>query len=347
MADLGQGSPLPNITTSQAQTTTAPQFYTNYLNNLATQGQAAGAGAQYAGATGLQNQAFGNVAQNVGNYQPNLNAATNFANTVGNTNIADSVNQFMNPYTQNVVNSIGNLGQSNIAQNLAPQATAGIVGSGQFGSQRGAGALGSVLANAALGVTNQQGQALQTGYSQALQAAQNQAANQLGASQQLGSLASSQQALGLGDTNALATLGEQQRQINQGASTFPLDVATQEAGLLRGYSIPTAVQSTYTGPIPGAYSASPLQQIAGLGTLVAALNQTGAAGGATPLQNLITTISGGNFNSAGIPNITPNATNDLFGNWNTTNSDMSNPVSPYAPSTDLNPAANTDVNGPN
>jgi len=30
-----------------------------------------------------------------------------------------------------------------------------------------------------------------------------------------------------------------------------------------------------------------------------------------------------------------------------TNSDMPNPVSPYAPSTDVNPAANTDVNGPN
>jgi hypothetical protein len=317
MADLGQGSPLPNITTTQAQTTTAPQFYTNYLTNLANQGQAAGAGAQYAGATGLQNQAFNQVGQNVGNYQPNLNAATNLATTAGNTNIADTVSQFMNPYTQNVVNSIGNLGNANIAQNLAPQTTAGIVGSGQFGSQRGAGALGSVLANAALGVTNQQAQALQTGYSQALQAAQNQTANQLGASQQLGNLATSQQALGLGDVNAMATLGEQQRQINQGASTFPMDVATQQAGLLRGYSIPTGVQSTYTGPIPGAYSASPLQQIAGLGTLIAALNQSPTGGGTTPIQNLISTLSGGgNFSNAGISNANTNAANQLMSLWN-------------------------------
>jgi hypothetical protein len=321
MADLGQGSPLPNITTSQAQTTTAPQFYTNYLTNLANQGQAAGAGAQYAGATGLQNQAFGNVAQNVGNYQPSLMNATNLANTAGNTNVADTVNQFMNPYTQNVVNSIGNLGQANIAQNLAPQATAGIVGSGQFGSQRGAGALGSVLANAALGVTNQQGQALQTGYSQALQAAQNQTANQLGASQQLGNLATSQQALGLGDVNALATLGEQQRQINQGASLFPMDVATQQAGLLRGYSIPTGVQSTYTGPIPGAYSASPLQQIAGLGTLIAALGQTNGTSGISNIQGFYDAIKkmGGDisslFPSAGVSTSNPNAASELFKNY--------------------------------
>lgn len=311
MADLGQGAPLPNITTTQAQTTTAPQFYTNYLTNLANQGQAAGAGAQYAGATGLQNQAFNQVGQNIGNYQPNLTSATNLANTAGNTNIADSVNQFMNPYTQNVVNSIGNLGQANIAQNLAPQATAGIVGTGQFGSQRGAGALGSVLANAALGVTNQQGQALQTGYTQALQAAQNQVSNQLGASQELGNLASKKQSLGLGDINAMATLGEQQRQINQGASTFPLDVATQQAGLLRGYSIPTSVQSSYTGPIPGAYSASPLQQIAGLGTLIAALNSS-PAGGKSAVQNLIDSFSGSNFKTAGVPNTDPNAIQNLY-----------------------------------
>lgn len=318
MADLGQGSPLPNITTTQAQTTTAPQFYTNYLTNLANQGQTAGQGAQYVGATGLQNQAFGNVAQNVGNYQPSLTAATNLANTAGGTNIADTVSQFMNPYTQNVVNSIGNLGNANIAQNLAPQTTAGIVGTGQFGSQRGAGALGSVLANAALGVTNQQAQALQTGYTQALQAAQNQVANQLGASQQLGNLASSQQALGLGDVNALATMGEQQRQIQQGASTFPMDVLTQQAGLLRGYSIPTGVQSTYTGPIPGAYSASPLQQIAGLGTLIAALNQSPTGGGSTPWQNFMSGIKdfAGGFGSAGTSNADLNAANDLMANWN-------------------------------
>jgi hypothetical protein len=222
----------------------------------------------------------------------------------------------MNPYTQNVVNSIGNLGNANIAQNLAPQATAGIVGSGQFGSQRGAGALGSVLANAALGITNQQGQALQTGYSQALQAAQNQTANQLGASQQLGNLASSRQALGLGDVNALATLGEQQRQINQGASTFPLDVATQQAGLLRGYSVPTAVQSTYTGPIPGAYSASPLQQIAGLGTLIAALGKDNS------LQNFYNNlkgIGGDIFNTAGVSNTRENAANEEMARFNNSN----------------------------
>ena len=123
-----------------------------------------------------------------------------------------------------------------------------------------------------------QAQALQTGYSQALQAAQNQTANQLAASQQLGNLAGTTQNLGLGDVNALATLGAQQQQIDQNASLFPLQTANTAAGILRGYTIPTSVNSTYTGPIPGAYSASPLAQIAGLGSVLGAVSNTKLGG---------------------------------------------------------------------
>ena len=49
---------------------------------------------------------------------------------------------------------------------------------------------------------------------------------------------------------------------------------------------------TYTGPIPGAYAASPLQQIAGLGTLAAGIGQTdfGKYLGST-LSNLGTSLA--------------------------------------------------------
>jgi hypothetical protein len=180
----------------------------------------------------------------------------------------------MNPYTQNVVDALGVQGRSNIEKYLAPQATAAAVGSGQFGSKRGAEVLGQAMNTGLQNLNAAQAQALQTGYTQSLQAAQNQVANQLAGSQQLGNLATSQQALGLGDVNALATLGAQQQQINQNESLFPMQVANQQAGLLRGYTIPTSVASTYTGPIPGAYAASPLQQIAGIGSLLAGVGQT-------------------------------------------------------------------------
>lgn len=237
---LTQGTALPNITTTQQQATATPQFYLDYLNQIAKQGATAAQGAQFAGAQPLQEQAFRDVAQNVGNYQPALTSAVNLANSVGSSNLAEA---------------IGNLGQANIAYNLAPQATAGIIGSGQFGSSRGAGALGQVLANADLAITQQQQQALQQDM-----------ANKLAASQQLGTLANTTQNLGLGDVNALATLGGQQQTIAQNQQLFPMQQLTAEAGLLKGATIPTATSSSYTGPIPGAYNNSPLAQIAGVGS---------------------------------------------------------------------------------
>ena len=240
---LTQGTALPNITTTQQQATATPQFYLDYLNQIAKQGGTAAQSAQYAGAQPLQEQAFSQVGQNVGNYQPTLQNAVNLASSVGNTSLADA---------------IGNYGHANIAQNLAPQATAGIVGSGQFGSSRGAGALGQVLANADLGITQQQQQAMQQDM-----------ANKIAASQQLGSLATSTQNLGLGDVNALATLGGQQQTIAQNQQLFPMQQLTAESNLLKGATIPTATSSSYTGPIPGAYNTSPLAQIAGVGSVLA------------------------------------------------------------------------------
>jgi hypothetical protein len=245
---FSQGSALPNITTTQTQATAAPTFYTDYLNQIAQQGGQAAQNAQYVGAQPLQQQAFNQVAQNVGNYQPTLQNAINLAGSVGNTNLAQAV---------------GDVGQANIANYLAPQATAGLVGSGQFGSSRGARALGDTIANAELGITAQQAQAMQQDY-----------ANRLAASQQLGSLAGQQQAYGLGDVNALATLGGQQQTIAQNEQLFPMQQLTNMSGLLRGYTMPTSTSSSYTGPIPGAYAASPLQQIAGLGALGAGISNT-------------------------------------------------------------------------
>jgi len=285
VADLFQGSALPNVSTTQTQATTAPDYYTNYLSNLASQGQQAGAGAKYVGATGLQNQAFQNVAQNVGNYQPYLNQA---ASLTGQAAQGPNVNQFMNPYTQDVVNQIGVLGRRNIQENLAPQATAGAVGTGQFGSQRGAQVLGNTLRDAATNITAQQQQALQQGYAQALQAAQNQQQLGLSAGAQMGNLAGQQQNLGLQDVNALSTLGAQQQQIGQNQQLFPLQALTAESGILKGLTVPTSVSSQYSGPMPGAYAASPLQQIAGLGSILGGLYQTPT--GST--QNLLQQITG-------------------------------------------------------
>jgi hypothetical protein len=187
-------------------------------------------------------------------------------------------------------------------QNLAPNATAGAVGSGQFGSKRGAEVLGQTISNADRDILNQQYQALNTGYGQALQAgtAQNQLQGQLGSTAgqlassgqqnltQLGNaqsnLAGQNQSLGLADINALSTLGGQQQTIAQNKELFPLTNLSTLSGLLRGYSVPTTTKTTA--------SASPLSVIGGAITGTAGLFTKDPKTGLTPYDSLVTGLSG-------------------------------------------------------
>jgi hypothetical protein len=290
MADLLQSS--------QTTATQAPAYYTNYLNSIASGGQNAAQGAKFVGAQPLQQKAFANVEQNVGNYQPTLTQATGTLGRatnvspldaatqyLGNANVDPSqlAQQYMNPYTQDVVNSIGTLGQRNIQQNLAPQATAAAVGSGQFGSQRGAQVLGQTIQNANTDILAQQNQALQAGYQnamtnaqkqQALQAQLGQTAGTLAATGQGnlinaatvgGNLAGQTQALSLGDINALGTFGGQQQTIGQNEQMFPLTALSKQAELMRGFMIPTASVQTFEG--------SPLSAASTIGATIKGLGE--------------------------------------------------------------------------
>jgi hypothetical protein len=223
----------------------------------------------------------------------------------------------MNPFIDTAVQSLSDISQRNIQNNLSPQATAAAVGSGQFGSQRGAQVAGQVTANANQDLNSQIAQLLSSGYGQALTAGgqQNALLGQLGTSagnlgqqqagnltqigtsagnlatqagqlkntagQNLGALAQAGQGLSLADINALSTLGGQQQTIAQNKELFPLSNITTLAGALRGYNIPTTTKTTAT--------ASPLSVAAGLGTGVAGLFQGTGTNGTGP--NLITQIS--------------------------------------------------------
>jgi hypothetical protein len=184
------------------------------------------------------------------------------------------IEEFMNPYTRQVVDVIGELGQRNINQYLARSAVGSSVGSGQFGSKRGAEVLGQAINQGLQNVGALQSQALQSGYTQALQAAQSEQDKRLAQNLGYGSLSQVGQGMTLADLNALATMGSQQQTIEQNKQLFPLQTALMGAQGIRGYSVPTGVTSTYTGPIPGAYAASPLSQIAGLGSIIGGVSTT-------------------------------------------------------------------------
>jgi hypothetical protein len=278
MASLGQGSPLENITTNTTQATEAPSYYTNYLSNLATAGNAATGmdpSKMVAGFTDLQNAGFSAIPTAATGYQPQLTAAEQTAGTAAKGVGAEQINNFMSPYTSNVVDEMARLQQQNVQRNLMPALKGAFVGTGGLGGQRYANALGQTAADLQANLTGQQTGALQKGYSDAVTAALQNAQLQNQAATTQGNLAGQEQTLGLAGSKAMLDAGAQQQALEQAKIEAPLKTATNAAGLLRGYTVPTATTQKYTGPIPGAYSASPLQQIAGLGALFASTGQGG------------------------------------------------------------------------
>jgi len=335
------------LESSQTQASTAPDYYNTYMSDLATKGAAAASGAQYVGAQPLQEQAFQDVAGAASAYKPTLDQAGNTLTSAtdvtsplsaatgylsqATSDPSKTAQGYMSPYIQSVVNALGDTGQRNIQQNLAPLATAAAVGSGQFGSKRGAEVLGQTISNADRDILNAQSQALNTGYSDALKAAlqENQIAGQAGSTAanaagtgqanliQAGTaqsnLAGQNQTLGLADINALSTLGGQQQTIAQNKELFPLNNLTTLSGMLRGYNVPTTTKTTA--------QASPLSVLGGA--------ITGTAGLFSPLRD-----SAGNIlkDAAGKPltnwsNLSSglkNAYGEITGSGGTENTDNSN-----------------------
>lgn len=261
MADLFQGSPLPNVSTTQTAATTAPDWYNNFLSSLASSGQQAVQQGGVAGASPLQQQAYNTAGTAIAAGQPALAQATN---VVTGAAAGPDINQFMNPYTQGVVNEIGRLGQKQFTDILAPNAVAGAAGSGQFGSRRGMQVYGDVARDVSKNILGQQTGALQAGYKDAVIAALQEQRNQADIANTLGALSGQAYTQGTGGLNVLSGLGAQQQATQQAELNYPMTAQQNLANVMRGFTVPTTQTQTYTGPMPGAYSNSPLAQIGAL-----------------------------------------------------------------------------------
>jgi hypothetical protein len=268
MANLLQGSALPNITTTQTASTTAPDWYNQFLSGLSTSGQAAVNTGGIAGASGLQTAAYNAAPTAINAGLPTLDQAKDVATGAAG---APDINQFMNPYMTGVVDEIGRLGQKNFTDILAPNAVAGAAGSGQFGSRRGMEVYGDVARDSARTTTGQQATALSTGFDNAIKAALQKQQNETQAGNLLGTLSGQDYTQNVGGLDVLSRLGAQEQATSQAALNYPITAQQNYANILRGFTVPTTQSQTFTGPIPGAYSNSPLSQIAGLGLSTAGI----------------------------------------------------------------------------
>jgi hypothetical protein len=97
-------------------------------------------------------------------------------------------------------------------------------------------------------------------------------------------LGQAQQGLGLSGLKAMSEYGGQQQALGQKMLDYPMAQAQAFSQLLKQYQVPGGSIQQQTGPQAGAYSNSPLSQIAGLLTGLGAFMKK-ANGGAVIMKN--------------------------------------------------------------
>ena len=285
-----QGDPLPDVKTTTTQVTTAPDYYNKYLADIAAAGSAATAmdpTKMVAGFTDLQNKGFGATEAAAGAGMGALTDAQRAAGIAAGGVTPDQIQQFMNPYTRNVVDEMARLSQQNLQRNVLPGLKGAFAGTGGFGSRRMFDTTGQTLADIQANLTGQQQKALESGYNTSLDAALRNLGLVREGATTLGNLGRQEQEMGLTGAKAMLDAGSLQQALEQAKIEAPLKMASNAAQLLRGYQVPTSTEQTFVGPMPGAYGTSPLAAITGLASLFGS-----AKGGTSAAEGIMGLLKG-------------------------------------------------------
>lgn len=301
MPDIFQGVAAPDVNTTKTTGTEAPKYYGDYLSGIAAAGteQLGKSGTDLvAGLTPLQQAGISGISGAALSYQPGLSGAAAAASTAAGGLTPANIQAMMNPFQTNVVNEMQRLSDQQMQRNLLPALKGAFTSTGGLGSQRMMGALGQMGADVSANLTGAQTKELSTGYQNAVtNALRNLEAQRTGAATEA-DIAGKAQELGLGAQNAMIKAGALEQAQKQAELDAPTKRAADVAALMRGYNVPVTTTEKYTGPMAGVYGTSPLAQLGGLGTMLAALN-TGASGN-TPLNNLLRSLGFSGVSGASI-----------------------------------------------
>lgn len=270
MASLFQGDAPPNVETFRETATKAPDYLTNYLQDVAKAGQTALQRPEdqlVAPLSSLQTGAIAAAPTTLTRYQTPMDAALAAGQAGAGVDQAD-ITKFYNPYEKAVTEDMATRSAQNVQRNLLPQLKAGFVGTGGLGGTRYAGALGQTLGDVNTTLLQEQNKAKMAAYQSAIDAALKEAGLQTSAASALGTLGAQEQQAATTGLKSAADLGAIEQAQKQAEINAPLTQATNVAALMRGYTYPTTVTETYKGPA-SSYGPSILSQIGGLGSLLA------------------------------------------------------------------------------
>lgn len=354
---LFQGDPPSSVTRFGSSTSGLPQWLSDYTQGLLSRANAVAAepyqaygGQRIADFTGDQQAGFGQARTAADAFRPDFNQArgqfgqaTGFSATGASSPFIDqagginpmgeaqpfmqqasqtfpgAVQDYMNPFTDQVVDRIGELGARNLSERLLPAVGDQFIRAGQSGSSRHMQEVGKALRDTQESTLAAQSQALERGFGQAGQLFGQDAnrmaglagtAGQLGVSQmgalgQLGQLAGNMQSVdagnalragqafgqlgaqeqqaGLTGASALEAIGQQQQRLDQAN----LDLAYQDFQQQRDFpQQQLGFMSNIVRGVPHTTSQTsahtgfaPAYQPSGLAQLSGALSMFGALGG--------------------------------------------------------------------
>jgi hypothetical protein len=224
-----------------------------------------------AGQDPLQLQGYAATPGAATSYIPGITAATQTAGQAANAMNPAGIQQFMNPYINSVTNEQARLANQNFQRNVLPSLGGQFVGTGGFGGQRFASALGQAGADFQANLTGQQNKSLADAYQSALTGSYNQGQLQNAVAQTQGTLAGKEQELGLKGASALTAAGTAQQVYKQSVLDYPLTNALNSMKTLSGLTIPQGTVKTGPGT-RDQYGMSGLQQAGVITSFLASPN---------------------------------------------------------------------------
>lgn len=268
-------------------TTTAPQYLTDYLTNLASAGTGAlgtvspeGAVTPYTGQDLIaqlpQNlqTLYRTAPETLGRYTTPMDQSLQALQGAAQGVSGEDISRFYDPYQQDVVDEMARQSALNVQRGLLPALKGAFAGQGAFGSQRYAGATGQALGDVQANLLGQQAKLRSAGFQSALDAALKERGYDIQAGQALGGLGAQEAQAAATGLKTLGDIGTQELGYEQSKIEAPLTRAQNVAQIMRGYTYPTTTTEVKDA-LPGAYGLSPLQQIGTLGSLIgSAFGQT-------------------------------------------------------------------------
>jgi hypothetical protein len=210
------------LNTTQVETV-LPEWYTQYAKDVLSKATAATSqpyspyGApRIAGFSPEQEQAFSGFKQNMGSYQPYIQAASQgLQRGTGSFAAPGVAQQYMNPYTQSVVSGIGSAAGRNLYENLLPAVNRTFIGGGTFGGSRSQEFTARAVRDANAAALSEQNKAMREGYESGMGQFNTEQNRFITSSPYMAALGSQAQTQGNLDLAGLEQIGMQRQQLGQ------------------------------------------------------------------------------------------------------------------------------------